>query len=80
MSHLKQKPRKAPALTGRRMYSHVPKNLEIIDQMTWYLGNERELILSSELKRSPGGGGCTPIHYLYGYVPPNGVVILKLLI
>ena len=28
---------------------------------------------------SPGGGG-TPIHYLYGYVPPKGVVILKLLI
>ena len=27
---------------------------------------------------SPGGG--TPIHYLYEYVPPNGVVILKLLI
>ena len=27
-----------------------------------------------------GGGGVTPIHYLYGYVPPNGVVILKLLI
>ena len=27
----------------------------------------------------PGGGG-TPIHYLYGYVPPKGVVILKLLI
>ena len=27
---------------------------------------------------TPGGG--TPIHYLYGYVPPNGVVILKLLI
>ena len=25
-------------------------------------------------------GGVTPIHYLYGYVPPNGVVILKLLI
>ena len=24
-------------------------------------------------------GGLTPIHYLYGYVPPNGVVILKLL-
>ena len=24
------------------------------------------------------GGGGTPIHYLYGYVPPN--VILKLLI
>ena len=28
----------------------------------------------------PGGGGGTPIHYLYGYVPPKGVVILKLLI
>ena len=27
-----------------------------------------------------GGGGPTPIHYLYGYVPPKGVVILKLLI
>ena len=27
---------------------------------------------------SPGGG--TPIHYLYGYVPANGVVILKLLV
>ena len=27
----------------------------------------------------PGGrgGGDTPIHYLYGYVPPNGVVILE---
>ena len=29
---------------------------------------------------TPGGGGGTPIHYLYGCVPPNGVVILKLLI
>ena len=27
----------------------------------------------------PGEGG-TPIHYLYGYAPPNGVVILKFLI
>ena len=25
-------------------------------------------------------GGGTPIHYLYGYVPPKGVVILKLLV
>ena len=33
--------------------------------------------------RPRGGGGReggTPIHYIYGYVPPNGVVILKLLI
>ena len=28
----------------------------------------------------PPGGGGTPIHYLYGYMPPKGVVILKLLI
>ena len=27
---------------------------------------------------APPGG--TPIHYLYGYVPPKGVVILKLLV
>ena len=27
-----------------------------------------------------GGGGGFPIDYLYGYVPPNGAVILKLLI
>ena len=33
----------------------------------------------SAILRSPRGGG-TPIHYLYGYVPPKGVVILKLLI
>ena len=26
------------------------------------------------------GGGGNPIHYLYGYVPPKGVVIWKLLI
>ena len=32
------------------------------------------------IKYSPGGGGGTPIHYLYRYVPSNGVVILKLLI
>ena len=30
------------------------------------------------VREYPRGG--TPIHYLYGYVPPNGVVILKLLI
>ena len=34
---------------------------------------------SGDLGFKPGGRG-TPIHYLYGYVPPNGVVILKLLI
>ena len=32
----------------------------------------------SLLTINPGGG--TPIHYLYGYVPLNGVMILKLLI
>ena len=32
------------------------------------------------LPRAREGWGGTPIHYLYGYVPPKGVVILKLLI
>ena len=36
------------------------------------------LIYDKPVVSGPGGG--TPIHYLYGYVPPNGVVILKLLI
>ena len=34
---------------------------------------------SEDRVKFPGGGG-TPIHYIYGYVLPNGVVILKLLI
>ena len=33
-----------------------------------------------ESSEGPGGRGGTPIHYLYRYVPPNRVVILKLLI
>ena len=38
---------------------------------------------SSKLNWKPGGGGgggvgVKPIYYLYGYVPPNGVLILKL--
>ena len=36
--------------------------------------------INVESEAVPGGGGGTPIQYLYGYVPPNGVVILKLLI
>ena len=39
-----------------------------------YSAKERSIIL----QRGGGGEGWgTPIHYLYGYVPPNGVVILK---
>ena len=34
-----------------------------------------------ESSEGPAGGRWgAPIHYLYGYVPPNGVVILKLLV
>ena len=40
------------------------------------LGNRQRLGPSG---KQTGGGG-TPTHYLNGYVPPNGVVILKLLI
>ena len=36
-------------------------------------------VLHNRTMKSEGGGG-TPIRYLYGYVPPNGVVILKLLL
>ena len=35
-------------------------------------------VLIFQGKVAPRGG--TPIHYLYGYVPPKGVMILKLLI
>ena len=39
------------------------------------------VIIIYALGSVPGGGGeGTPTHYLYGYVPPNGVVIWKLLI
>ena len=37
-----------------------------------------QLELLSDVISTPRGG--TPIHYLYRYLPPNGVVILKLLI
>ena len=38
----------------------------------------QQLVEAKDSENTRGGG--TPIHYLYGYVPPNGVVILKLLI
>ena len=37
------------------------------------------VIQKTFLEIAPGGGG-TPIHYRCGYVPPKGVVILKLLV
>ena len=47
-------------------------------------GGVKRVVLTSSCgaimgKKTARGGG-TPIHYLYGYVPPNGVVILKLLV
>ena len=40
------------------------------------------LLLScgNDWRKCGAGRGGTPIHYPYGYVPPNGVMILKLLI
>ena len=38
----------------------------------------KQPMLNPQVPASPEEG--TPIHYLYEYVPPNGVVILKLLI
>ena len=43
-------------------------------------GRLKSEFLLKENLLSGGGGEGTLIHYLYGYVPPNGVVILKLLI
>ena len=36
--------------------------------------------VNEEQRTSWQGSRGTPIHYLYRYVPPNGVVLLKLLI
>ena len=55
---------------------------------SWFtMGSENETMLCDTSERTffsstagPGGGGGTPIHYLYGLVPPNGIVIVKLLI
>ena len=55
-------------------YSQVSLNVCLQTEIIMFL--EEEGIIEG---RMPGGGG-TPIHYLYGYVPPNGVVILTLLI
>ena len=45
---------------------------------TLSINSPRSINLNSNMTPMPAGG--TPIHYLYGYVPPNGVAILKLLI
>ena len=42
------------------------------------MSNKRSGTRLKKVSPTPGVGG-TPIHYLYGYVPPNGAVILKLL-
>ena len=47
--------------------------------MEMKMNNKKKLPSDQRRVRSVPGGG-TPIHYLYGYVPPNGVVILKLLV
>ena len=36
------------------------------------------MVFMAAAQRGRGGEGGTPMHYLHGYVPPNGVVILKL--
>ena len=38
------------------------------------------MIFQNNFNGTPYPAGGTPIHYLYGYVPPNWVVILKFLI
>ena len=43
-----------------------------------YIVSKQKTLRKKDKNQNTRGG--TPIHYLYGYVPPNGVVILKLLI
>ena len=58
----------------------------IVGRFTWEKSEQFNDILwchhwfSQEMTSEPGGGGGTPKHYLYGYLPPKGVVILNLLI
>ena len=46
--------------------------------LSFYVSSAKDLFMGPGTRG--GGGGGTPIHYLYGYVPSNVVVILKLLI
>ena len=69
-----------------RMYSFVAfavytsVTLRLIDMRTkGQTGPATKDGMIAYLPDGPGGGGYS-IHYLYAYVPPNGVVILKLLI
>ena len=50
-----------------------------MNTLLWNSSNTTDNVVLQCLCLSGGGGG-SPIHYLYGYVQPNGVVILKLLI
>ena len=48
------------------------------DALSDVINNIQRHAIMNAINSEPGGG--TPIHYVYGYVPPKGVVILKLLI
>ena len=54
-------------------------NLQVFENCLTYENIETSVIIFYNTELIPGGGG-TPTHYLYGYVLPNGVVILKLLV
>ena len=66
---------------GERIHTRMHKTLLIIGSEK--VNQSRRLTIKQGYQKvdstEPGGEG-TPIHYLYRYVPPNGVVILKLLI
>ena len=48
--------------------------------MKWGVSSGQYCQYASQPSEELGGTGGTPTHNLYGYVPPKGVVILKLLI
>ena len=61
-------------------FTSIPLDYLLISWVTNYVSNLGFLTCLSRIVSIKNPGGDTPIHYLYGYVPPNGVVILKLLI
>ena len=68
---------KLPVVTGTRC-----RTLSVVAVVVFIFTFDKQRLphARNALYHNPGGGGGTPIHYLYGYVSPNGVVILKLLI
>ena len=74
---VREVPSSIPGNTTSFSFNFSPLHTCQLSRIIW---ESPEYGIDLPLSRTGPGGGGTPIHYLYGYVPPNGVVILKLLI